>query len=57
MIPMRPGVEVGSVFTRMGGSGAPRSIEEGADTIVSLATLPVDGTTGGFFHDRQLIPW
>jgi hypothetical protein len=54
---MRPGVEVGSVFTRMGGSGAPRSIEEGADTIVSLATLPVDGTTGGFFHDRQLIPW
>jgi NAD(P)-dependent dehydrogenase (short-subunit alcohol dehydrogenase family) len=47
----------GWVRTRMGGSGAPRSIEEGADTIVWLATLPDDGPTGGFFRDRQSIPW
>jgi NAD(P)-dependent dehydrogenase (short-subunit alcohol dehydrogenase family) len=47
----------GWVRTRMGGSGAPRSIEEGADTIVWLATLPDDGPTGGFFHDRKPISW
>jgi NAD(P)-dependent dehydrogenase (short-subunit alcohol dehydrogenase family) len=47
----------GWVRTRMGGSGAPRSIEEGADTIVWLATLPDDGPTGGFFHDHQSITW
>ena len=22
-----------------------------------LATLPDDGPTGGFFHDREAIPW
>jgi NAD(P)-dependent dehydrogenase (short-subunit alcohol dehydrogenase family) len=47
----------GWVRTRMGGSGAPRSIEEGADTIVWLATLPDDGPTGGFFHDREPVSW
>jgi NAD(P)-dependent dehydrogenase (short-subunit alcohol dehydrogenase family) len=47
----------GWVRTRMGGSGAPRSIEQGADTIVWLATLPDDGPTGGFFHDRKPISW
>ncbi len=47
----------GWVRTRMGGKGAPRSIEEGADTIVWLATLPDDGPTGGFFHDRNPVSW
>jgi NAD(P)-dependent dehydrogenase (short-subunit alcohol dehydrogenase family) len=47
----------GWVRTRMGGSGAPRSVEEGADTIVWLATLGPDGPTGGFFRDRQPIEW
>jgi NAD(P)-dependent dehydrogenase (short-subunit alcohol dehydrogenase family) len=47
----------GWVRTRMGGSGAPRSPEEGADTAVWLATLADDGPTGGFFRDRTLIPW
>jgi hypothetical protein len=32
-------------------------VEEGADTVVWLATLPDDGPTGGFFRDRKLIPW
>jgi NAD(P)-dependent dehydrogenase (short-subunit alcohol dehydrogenase family) len=45
------------VRTRMGGLDAPRSIEEGADTIIWLATLPDDGPSGGFFHDRKPIPW
>jgi NAD(P)-dependent dehydrogenase (short-subunit alcohol dehydrogenase family) len=47
----------GWVRTDMGGSGASRSIEEGADTAVWLATLPDDGPTSGFFRDRKPIPW
>ncbi len=47
----------GWVRTDMGGPGATRSVEEGADTAVWLATLPDDGPTGGFFKDRQPIPW
>ncbi len=47
----------GWVRTDMGGSGAPRSVEDGADTAVWLATLPDDGPTGGFFRDRKPIPW
>ena len=47
----------GWVRTDMGGSAAPRSVEEGADTAVWLATLPDDGPAGGFFRDRQPIPW
>ena len=41
----------------MGGYGAPRSPEEAADTLVWLAALPPDGPNGGFFRDRQPIPW
>jgi hypothetical protein len=41
----------------MGGAGAPRSVEQGADTIVWLATLPDSGPTGEFFRDRRPIPW
>lgn len=47
----------GWVRTDMGGPTAPRSVTEGADTIVWLATLPDRGPTGGFFRDRRPIPW
>jgi NAD(P)-dependent dehydrogenase (short-subunit alcohol dehydrogenase family) len=47
----------GWVRTDMGGPNADRSVEEGADTIVWLATLPDDGPSGGFFRDRKPIPW
>jgi NAD(P)-dependent dehydrogenase (short-subunit alcohol dehydrogenase family) len=47
----------GWVRTDMGGPNAPRSVEEGADTALWLATLPDDGPSGGFFRDRQPIPW
>jgi NAD(P)-dependent dehydrogenase (short-subunit alcohol dehydrogenase family) len=47
----------GWVRTDMGGTGAPRSVAEGADTAVWLATLPDDGPSGGFFRDREPIPW
>lgn len=47
----------GWVQTDMGGGNAPRSVEEGADTAVWLATLPDEGPRGGFFRDREPIPW
>ena len=47
----------GWVRTDMGGPAATRSVEEGADTAVWLATLPDDGPTGGFFRNREPIPW
>ena len=47
----------GWVKTRMGGTGAPRTVEQGADTALFLATLPADGPTGRFFRDRQEISW
>src|SRR3954471_5943015 len=47
----------GWVRTDMGGPGAPRSVEQGADTIVWLATLDANGPTGGFFSARKPIPW
>lgn len=46
----------GWVKTDMGGANAPRTPEQGADTIVWLATQP-ESETGGFFRDRQPIPW
>ena len=47
----------GWVRTDMGGPHAPRSVAQGADTIVWLATLPADGPTGGFFSDRRPMAW
>ncbi|MDZ7957320.1 MAG: SDR family oxidoreductase [Aulosira sp. DedQUE10] len=47
----------GWVKTDMGGANAPRTLEQGADTIVWLATLPDGSPTGGFFRDRQPIDW
>jgi NAD(P)-dependent dehydrogenase (short-subunit alcohol dehydrogenase family) len=46
----------GWVRTDMGGRGAPRSVEEGADTAVWLATDREIGS-GGFFRNRRPIPW
>jgi NAD(P)-dependent dehydrogenase (short-subunit alcohol dehydrogenase family) len=57
-----PGVKVnacdpGWVRTRMGGPGAPKSPEDGADTALWLALLPDDGPTGGFFRNRKPAAW
>src|SRR5579862_702327 len=47
----------GWVRTDMGGPSAPRTVEEGVETIVWAATLPDDGPSGGFFRNKQPIPW
>jgi len=50
-------VDPGWVKTGMGGAGAVLSTEEGAETIVWLATLPDGGPTGGFFKKKKQIAW
>jgi NAD(P)-dependent dehydrogenase (short-subunit alcohol dehydrogenase family) len=47
----------GWVRTDMGGPNATRSVESGVETTIWLATLPHDGPSGGFFRDKQPIPW
>jgi NAD(P)-dependent dehydrogenase (short-subunit alcohol dehydrogenase family) len=47
----------GWVRTDMGGTEAPRSVEEGADGIVWLATEAPRSLTGQFIKDRKVIPW
>src|SRR6478672_4895521 len=47
----------GWVKTDMGGANATRTVEQGVDTIVWLATLPDGGPTSGFFRDRQPFAW
>ena len=47
----------GWVKTDMGGSGAPRSLEQGIRGIVWAATLPAGGPNGGFFRDGQPLAW
>ena len=46
----------GWVRTDMGGSSAPRSPAEGADTAFWLATRP-ETESGGFYRDRASISW
>lgn len=47
----------GWVRTDMGGPDASRSVAEGAETAIWLATLADDGPSGGFFRDKKPIAW
>ena len=47
----------GWVRTDMGGANATRSVQEGADTAVWLATAAPQTLSGKFFRDRKVIPW
>lgn len=46
----------GWVKTDMGGKSAPRTVQQGADTAVWLATVETIAT-GKFYRDRKIIPW
>lgn len=47
----------GWVKTDLGTDAAPMETPEGAQTAVTLATLPENGPTGGFFHAGNRLPW
>lgn len=47
----------GWVKTDMGGPNAPRTVEQGADTVTWLATEAPRDLTGQFLRDRNVIPW
>jgi NAD(P)-dependent dehydrogenase (short-subunit alcohol dehydrogenase family) len=47
----------GWVATKMGGPNAPRTVGEGAASVMWAATLPDDGPTGGFFRDGEPLAW
>src|ERR1039458_9042155 len=47
----------GWVKTDMGGANAPRTVQQGADTVTWLATEAPRDLTGQFLRDRKLIPW
>ncbi|GAB3254096.1 SDR family oxidoreductase [Larkinella harenae] len=50
-------VNPGWVQTQMGGPGANRSLEQGAETAVWLATETPLHETGKFWKDKQEVPW
>ena len=47
----------GWVRTDMGGAAAPRSVEQGAASVLWAVKLPDDGPTGGFFRDGKGVEW
>jgi NAD(P)-dependent dehydrogenase (short-subunit alcohol dehydrogenase family) len=47
----------GWVATEMGGSSAPRSVSQGAASVIWAATLQDNGPTGGFFRNGTPLPW
>ena len=47
----------GWVKTELGGPHAPMEIADSYKTSVYLATLDSSGPSGGFFHEREALPW
>ena len=50
-------VDPGWVKTDMGGSNAPSTPEEGADTAVWLSTRPAGEPSGMFYKNRKILDW
>jgi NAD(P)-dependent dehydrogenase (short-subunit alcohol dehydrogenase family) len=47
----------GYTATDLNNHSGHRTVEQGAEVIVQLATLPADGATGGYFDDQGALPW
>ena len=50
-------VSPGWVASDMGGASAPRTLEQGAESVLWAVRIPDDGPTGGFFEDGEPVPW
>lgn len=47
----------GWVKTELGGPHAPMEVADSGKTSVYLATLDDSGPSGGFFHEKETLPW
>lgn len=47
----------GWVKTELGGPHAPMEVADSNRTSIYLATLAADGPNGGFFHEKDALPW
>ncbi|GAA5114850.1 SDR family oxidoreductase [Pseudonocardia adelaidensis] len=47
----------GHIATDLNGRRGPRTPAQGARIVTTLATLPDDGPSGGFFNDEGHLPW
>lgn len=50
-------VDPGYTATDLNGRQGSQSVQEGAEIIVSMATIGADGPTGGFFDRHGTVPW
>jgi len=50
-------VSPGWVATDMGGPSAPRTVEQGAESVLWAVRIPDEGPTGGFCEDGEPVPW
>ena len=50
-------IDPGWVQTDMGGKGAPRSLAQGAGSVLFGCRLGPDAEDGGFWRDGQSLPW
>lgn len=47
----------GYVATDINANQGTRTVQQGASAAVRLATLPADGSTGGYFDENGVVPW
>jgi len=47
----------GYVATDINDHRGTRTVQQGATAAVRLATLPADGSTGGYFDENGIVPW
>jgi NAD(P)-dependent dehydrogenase (short-subunit alcohol dehydrogenase family) len=47
----------GFTATDMNDHRGHKTVEQGAEVIIQLATLPASGATGGYFDDQGVLPW
>ncbi|MEH2468912.1 NAD(P)-dependent dehydrogenase (short-subunit alcohol dehydrogenase family) [Nitrobacteraceae bacterium AZCC 2161] len=47
----------GYIATDLNNFSGNRTVEEGSRIVIQLATLPDDGSSGGFFNDAGSVPW
>jgi NAD(P)-dependent dehydrogenase (short-subunit alcohol dehydrogenase family) len=50
-------VDPGYTATDLNGHTGYKTVEQGADVIVRLATIGPDGPTGGYFDESGTVPW